>query len=450
MGSGAGEAVRAVNAAQRPAKPRVAIVLPGGGARGAYEAGALSVLLPILERRGEAPVILCGTSVGAINAAMLAAVAHEPAEAQAQALVQRWATLERGQVVERVLGPATVRSLVRGAAGLLGLPFGGPAGLLDPTPLTSSLDEWVDWEQVHRNVSRGPLDAVCAVATSLERGGAVAFVETRDAVPVARAGEEVAYERVALHVDHVRASAAIPFVFPPVRVREPARAAGFYIDGGTRLNSPLKPALALGADRVVVVGFAPFGPEPARPGGVTTRKPSLADVASNVLDGLLIDQVGADLHRLAAVNANFVEGNLNTPAGASRRYRAGNGNSPYRRISYALVAPQDRSEVARIAERVTRERVGGLRAIRDPEQALLARLLGMGGRGAELLSFLLFDGAFAAALIEAGSRDAQLWLDRHPNVWCADGRHDFDLLPGDPEAEREVTAMEEWRSLRRH
>ena len=427
----------------------MALVLPGGGARGAYEAGALSVLLPILSQRGEDPVILCGTSVGAINVAVLASTAHEPAAVGAERLVAIWSGLERGEVVERVLGPATVRSLVRGGAGLLGLPFGGPSGLLDPTPLTASLGRWVDWERVHRNVSLGHVDALCTIATSLERGGAVAFVESRDPPPPARPGADLAYEPVRLGTDHVRASGAIPFVFPPVEIREPARAAGYYIDGGTRLNSPIAPALALGADRVVVIGFAPFGPAPARPDGVSQGRPSFADVASNVLDGLLLDQVGADLHRLAAVNANFVEGSVNTPAGAARRQRAGKGESPYRRISYALVAPQDRSEVARIAERVTRERVGGLRAIRHPEHALLAHLFGMGGRGAELLSFLLFDGAFAGELIEAGRRDAQRWVDRHPNLWCSDGRHDFDLLPGDPEAEREVTALEEWRSLNR-
>jgi NTE family protein len=428
--------------------PRVALVLPGGGARGAYEAGALSVLLPLLERRGEVPVVVCGTSVGAINAALLASVAHESAEVQAQALVDRWSSLKRGQVIRRIVGPASVKTLVKAGAGLAGIKLGGPTGLLDPAPLTKSLGEWVDWERLHRNVTARHLDAVCAVATSLERGGAVAFIDTAGTCPTARPGDDLAYEPVALNIDHVRASAAIPFVFPPVLVREPKAVAGYYIDGGTRLNSPLKPALRLGAERVIVVGFAPFGPAPARPGGVS-RRPSLADVASNVLDGLLVDQVGADLHRAAAINANFVEGSLNSPAAAARRYRAGGGNSPYRRISYALVAPQDRSEVADIAERVVRRQVGGLRALRDPEHALLARLLGMGGRGAELLSFLLFDGEFAGELIEAGRRDAQRWIDRHPALWCADGRHDFDLLPGDPEREHEVSAVEEWRSLRR-
>jgi NTE family protein len=431
------------------ATPRVALVLPGGGARGAYEAGALSVLLPLLAARGERPTIICGTSVGAINAAMLASVAHLDAERQAAALVARWTGLRRGQVISRVLGPATLRTAARVALGRLGLPGGtGSAGLLDPSPLTRSLDDWVDWNAVHRNVAAGHVHALCTVATSLERGGPVAFVETAGRVPERRPGEELAYVGTRLAKPHVMASAAIPFVFPPVHVPAPAGAEGWFIDGGTRLNAPLKPALRLGADRVVVIGVAPFaaGPAAQRPSG---GPPSLGDVASNVLDGLLVDQVGADLHRLAAVNAHFVEGTLNSAAGAARRYRAGSGASPYRRISYALVAPAERGEAARLAQEAVNERIGGLRALRDPEHALLSALLGTGERGAELLSFLLFDSGFAQRLVDAGRRDAQRWVDRHPGLWCADGAHDLDLLPGDPEAAREVTAVEEWRSLRR-
>jgi NTE family protein len=440
-------AVLAVSAAVR-ATPRVALVLPGGGARGAYEAGALSVLLPLLAARGEAPSIICGTSVGAINAAMLASLAHLDAETQAQAIVARWTALRRGDVVARVLGPASARTAVQVTLGRLGLPGGsGAVGLLDPSPLTRSLDTWVDWEGVHRNVDARQVGALCTVATSLERGGPVAFVETAGRVPERRPGEELAYVGARLSKAHVLASAAIPFVFPPVHVPSPAGAEGWFIDGGTRLNAPLKPALRLGADRVVVIGVAPFvaGPAAQRP---ANGRPSLGDVAANVLDGLLVDQVGADLHRLAAVNAHFVEGTLTSAAGAARRYRAGSGATPYRRISYALVAPEERGEAARLAQEAVRDRVGGLRALRDPEHALLAALLGTGERGAELLSFLLFDGGFAKRLVAAGRRDAQRWVDRHPGLWCADGAHDLDLLPGDPDAAREVTAVEEWRSLR--
>ncbi|MET0762156.1 MAG: patatin-like phospholipase family protein, partial [Thermoleophilaceae bacterium] len=85
--------------------PPVAVVLPGGGARGAYEAGALAELLPALEARGERVSIFCGTSVGAINAAQLASVADRPAREATDATVERWLDMRKGDVIRRVVGP---------------------------------------------------------------------------------------------------------------------------------------------------------------------------------------------------------------------------------------------------------------------------------------------------------------------------------------------------------
>src|ERR1700716_2579685 len=84
---------------------RIAVVLPGGGARGAYEAGALTVLLPALEARGERVTIYSGTSVGAINAVVLASLAHRYPDAQAAALVERWRDMRKTDVIARIIGP---------------------------------------------------------------------------------------------------------------------------------------------------------------------------------------------------------------------------------------------------------------------------------------------------------------------------------------------------------
>src|SRR5436305_1584226 len=74
--------------------------------------------------------------------------------------------------------------------------------------------------------------------------------------------------------DHVRASAAIPALFPAVEVERPGDAAGWYFDGGTRLNTPIKPALALGAQRLIVVGLNSLSRAPTR-----DRRPDLFDAA---------------------------------------------------------------------------------------------------------------------------------------------------------------------------
>jgi NTE family protein len=160
-----------------------------------------------------------------------------------------------------------------------------------------------------------------------------------------------------------------------------------------------------------------------------------------MLDGLLLDQVGHDVRRMMAVNAFFAESPATGSSRAARAYRAARGRPPYRRISYALVAPSARGEIGALAEEVFRERYGGLRGLRSPDFLVLARLLG-GGRArsrGELLSFMLFDEEFIERLLEAGRRDASRWLAEHPGFWTSES-------DGEP---LEAIALDEFRALRR-
>ena len=429
--------------------PRVAAVLPGGGARGAYEAGAMSVLLPALAERGEHIDFYCGTSVGAINAAALASFAHLPAEEQAQTHLDRWRRLRKHNVISSIVGPKAPLMLARLAGEALHIPGARVASFLDPSPLQGSLDSWIDWEGLRANVARGTVEAVCVVATALARSAPVAFVHTRRPLPRGLNQDELRYVRSTLSHEHIRASAAIPFLFPPVEITTPRSARDHYVDGGTRLNSPIKPALALGADRVIVVGFEPFAlrARPAAPAG----HPHLTDVVANVLDGLLVDQVADDLQRLAAINSFFADGSSSGFSRGARAYRASRGRAAYRRVSYAIVAPEQPGEIAAIAERVFARRYGGLRGLRAPDFPLLSWVLGGGRRRSrgELLSFLLFDEVFVEELIQAGRRDAERWLERHPRLWCSDAAHDFDVDASHAAVLREEETLVEFRELRR-
>jgi len=430
------------------AAPTIGLVLPGGGARGAYEAGALSILLPALEARGERVSVVCGTSVGAINAALLASLAGLPADAQAEAILARWRSVRRGDILARLISPRLPLRLARLVGEALGLPGMRLTNLLDPSPLRGSLDRWIDWGEVASNVRSGRIRSLAVVATSLSRGRPVAFVHGRGPALRPAGDEEIGYVKTTIGPEHVRASAAIPILFPPVRVDAPKSAAGWYVDGGTRLNSPLKPALALGADRVLVVAFEPLLRRPATVG--EDDHPHLADVAANVLDGLLVDQVVDDVHRLAAVNAFFVEDQTTGGSPAARSYRTVRGRAPYRKVSYALVAPEEHGTIGRLAAEHLAARYGGLSALREPDYALFSLLLGgqRASRG-ELLSFLFFDEEYIGALIDAGRSDAVRWLDRHPRLWCADPAHDLGMDVGDATALREGRALEEWREMRR-
>jgi NTE family protein len=256
-------------------------------------------------------------------------------------------------------------------------------------------------------------------------------------------------------------------------VTSPRAARGHYIDGGTRLNSPIKPALNLGADKVIVVGLEPFGaarsasglaqrraapkssgsPPTGKPrnGTPPPRSPGIADVAANVIDGLLVDQVANDLRRLAAINSFFVEDATTGTMRSPRAYRIARGHAPYRPVSYALVAPRRRGEIGRLAEAVFERRYGSLRGMRDLDYVIISRILGgrVRSRG-ELLSFLLFDPVFVTELIELGRRDATRWLKRHPGFWCKDAAHDLSTLSSPARARLgEEEALDEFRSRRR-
>ncbi len=408
----------------------------------------MSVLLPALAARGERVTVWCGTSVGAINAALLASLADRAVPEQMEHAITLWLEMRKQDVIARIAGQGGARTFLRLVGHALGVSGVGLASFLDPSPLQASLDRWIDWKRLARNVQSGAVDAVCVVATSLSTGNPVAFVSTRGAAP-SLVEDGLRYVATRLRGEHVRASAAIPLLFPTVNVSTPKGARGHYIDGGTRLNSPIKPAIHLGADRVIVVGLEPFAQALARPS--SPRSPGIADVAANVLDGLLVDQVANDLRRLAAINSFFVENATTGTMRSPRAYRTARGRAPYRPISYALVAPRRRGEIGRLADSVFERRFGGLRGLRDPDYAIISRVLGgrVRSRG-ELLSFLLFDPVFVSELIEMGRRDAARWLRRHPRFWCKDAAHDLSVVAHvDRDRMREQDILDEFRGLRR-
>jgi NTE family protein len=119
----------------------VALVLGGGGARGAYEAGALAALLPVLEARGERPRILVGTSAGAVNVAFLAARADRPASELVPEALAAWEQMRWTDVARPLLSPATLERLAGYAGEVLGLPGARIDSLLDPAPLRVTLRE---------------------------------------------------------------------------------------------------------------------------------------------------------------------------------------------------------------------------------------------------------------------------------------------------------------------
>jgi NTE family protein len=390
-----------------PQRQTVGLVIAGAGARGAYEAGALAVLLPRLEERELRPSVLVGTSAGAINAAFLAARLHLGAEAATRELLELWASLHK----TRLLGPLAVTAVpaLLGYAGRIAYLGTGAGSIASFGRFPEVLDSAVgDWRQISANIAAGELRALGVVATAATSGGSVVFLEADAdvAVPPPDDKKGIRYVRAQVEGDHVLASSSIPIFFPPTRVSRPKEAEGWYWDGGTRLNTPIRPALSIGVDSLVIVGTDPPLHPSARE-GEDTRRPDFDDAALHVLQATLNDSVIEDLHSLVRVN-EILAASGNDRIGRRRRY------------DYIFSGPDRHGVLGRTAAEVLREQYGGpLRALSD--FAVLDRLLGrQGSQQAELQSYLLFDTDFIERLVglgrEAGERAWERgWLsDRLP------------------------------------
>ena len=409
-----------------PAQPggrreRVALVLAGGGARGAYEVGALAALAPALSASGETPDILVGTSIGALNSAFFAARADDPLEATAAAGLEMWRELHWGDALRPLASPSELGRLLGAIAMFARLPGPSLPGLLDPSPLSSTLERLVAFDRIARNVQDGALTAAAVVATAYATTRSVVF-HHGGPTPPPDPVRAIDYFATPLAPEHVLASAAIPGAFPAVEIRQPPTAAGWYSDGGVRLNAPLKPALALGADRVVVIGLN-SSVTPAQ----TSARPDALDGVAQLLQVVLADQLADDVATLATVNETIA------PAGTAV------SSAGRRTIPYIFIAPSDRLEIGRLARDVYKRRYASIRGLaRDSNLALLGRAVNAKRSAVhgELLSYLFLAREFINELIALGERDAKHWLNTQHDA----GLWQIAPFPPAPQAKHQPTA----------
>ena len=203
----------------------VALVLAGGGARGAYEFGALTALLPALEAEGRRPTLVLGTSVGALNAAYIGATAHRPADEVLDEGRRIWTDIRYRDVLAPLTGVREARRLAAYLGEVLGLPVDATS-LLDPAPLPATLRRVIPFGDLRRNAQSG-LVHTGVVATDAATSRTVVF-HTTGPSPASDEERGIDYVRADLGVEHVMASAAIPVVVPAVRVASPRRASGWY------------------------------------------------------------------------------------------------------------------------------------------------------------------------------------------------------------------------------
>lgn len=387
------------------------LVLSGGGARGAYEAGVLAHLFeevyPALRSGFEFDVV-SGTSVGAIHAAYVAASSHEEVGSRVGRLIETWENmrvrdvlrLSVGDVVGvplRALGVRTLSRRLRAGADVIG-------GLVDLAPLERIVEDRIPWEHLADNLSAFRPGALCVSCTEVRSGRVTVFMSGPLAQPEPWSFDPNAGALAGdITPQHVRASAAIPFFFPAVRIGD-----RYYVDGGLRMNTPLSPALRLACDRVLVVGLKHAPPPseglPPYPEEVVAQP---AFLLGKVLNALMLDRLEYELQRVALINAWIEQGEKSFGPDFLERINVavrGERGADYRRVDALTLRPS--RDIGRVAAECYREQGPGSMGLLP---TLLTRLAthGVPEDEADLLSYLFFDRCFATALIEMGREDAR-------------------------------------------
>ncbi len=361
---------------------KTALVLPGGGARGAFQVGVLKAISELLPKGAVNPFqIISGTSAGAVTSIVLAAKARRFRHAVAE-LEDVWGNFRCHNVYK-----TDHLTLLRNSLRWLGAMVTGglvsmPSSLLDNSPLRALLSRNVRFPRIQLALDHGWLDAIAVTAAGYSTAQSHTFFqatpEHKDWTRTRRVGV-----RAELNLDHVMASIAVPMIFPPVRM-----GGEYFGDGAMRQATPLSPAIHLGAERILVLGVRNEVADKAPAPGTKLDSPSIAQIAGYMLDTLFMDGLYSDLERMTRINQLIDSVPEEHRAGTMQGMRA---------IDTMIIVPSE--DVRDIAHRHHQELPMALRAL----------LRGIGGkrpRENRLISYLLFEQNFTREMIDLGYHDA--------------------------------------------